>query len=286
MVRVGEGVNMAVVVAHCSCHANAAIQDFTDCPGIRAVATGKKKKILEECADRGFAFVSEDACVSLLTGHAEGGVPVEDQKGNDRKVDLAFACLKHVRPDLDDVEAMKALNRGYLLENPECFGEYQVPADILSDFLTAPESKEVKKHELDMEAKHDDRKSQAKSRNALVHKYFVKSAASLIDKKKKLVKTPRFFPAKNPKTKEATAWLLKHMPSTVSLKEDDLNARWYVINHQGGTPRSISWTRRGHAKACSEVLYTAWTYEWESTGLTPPFDLGGVLRDVEELVPP
>jgi hypothetical protein len=230
--------------------------------------------------------VSEEACISLLTGHAEGGVPAEDPKGNDRKSDLAFACLKHVRKDLDDVEAMKALNRGYLLEHPECFGDYNVPADILADFLTAPEAKDVKKHEINMEANQEDRQSKAKSRTALVHKYFKQSAASLSEKKKKPTKPPRFFPAKNAKTKEATAWLLQHLPSTVSLKEDDLNARWYVINQQGGTPRSISWTRRGYAQACSEVLYTAWTFEFESTGLTPPFDLGGVLKHLEEQVLP
>ena len=65
----------------------------------------------------------------------------------------------------------------------------------------------------------------------------------------------------------------------MSLKDDDLNARWYVIIHAGGTPRSISWTKRGYAKACSEVMYTAWTCEWESTFLTPPFDLDAVLKD-------
>ena len=69
------------------------------------------------------------------------------------------------------------------------------------------------------------------------------------------------------------------MPPTVSLKEDDLNARWYVVNHAGGAPVSISWTRRGYSEACSMVLYTAWTFEWESTSLTPPFDMDLVLKD-------
>ena len=66
----------------------------------------------------------------------------------------------------------------------------------------------------------------------------------------------------------------------MSLKEDDHNARWYVINHAGGKTPSISWTRRGYASACSMVLYTAWTFEWESTSRTPPFDLEEVLKDV------
>ena len=264
----------------CNVIANSTTEDYVDRPAVRAVANGVRKTVLQECADRGFAFVSEDACISLLGGVGGAGVPVEEPKGYDRKVNLALACLKHVRGDLEDVEAMKAMNRGHLLENPECFGDIRISSDVLADFLTAPEAKMVKKHELDTEKRDADRKWKATSRKALVNMYFKKSAASLDEeKKKKKTRPPKFFPAKNSKTKDATAWLLKHMPPTVSLKEDDLNARWYVVNHAGGTPVSISWTRRGYSEACSMVLHTAWTFEWESTSLTPPFDMDLVLKD-------
>ena len=259
-----------------------ATEDYTDRPAVRAIANGERKTILRECADRGFAFVSEEACISLLEDAEGAKVPKEDAKGHDRKVELAMACLKHVRPDIEDVDAMKLLNKGYLLENPECFGDIQIPADVLADFLTAPEAKLVKQHELHNEKKGIERKLKAVSRKALVHKYFAKSALSLEEEKKdKKTRPPKFFPAKNTKTKVATAWLLKHMPPTVSLKEDDLNARWYVINHAGGKTPSISWTRRGYASACSLVLHTAWTFEWESNALAPPFDMDELLKDVD-----
>ena len=134
---------------------------------------------------------------------------------------------------------------------------------------------------MDLEKKVVERKWKATSRKELVHKYFKKSASSLEQEKKvKKTRPPKFFPAKNSKTKVATAWLLKHMPPTVSLKEDDLNARWYVINHAGGKSPSISWTRRGYASACSLVLHTAWTFEWESNALAPPFDMDELLKDI------
>jgi hypothetical protein len=236
---------------------------------------------LRECADRGFAFVSEEACISLLEDAEGAEVPKEDPKGYDRKVELALACLKHVRKDIEDDDAMKILNRGYLLENPECFGDVQIPADVLADFLTAPEAKLVKQHELTNVKKSAERKWKAISRKGLVNKYFKKSALSLEQEKKgKKTRPPKFFPAKNSKTKVATAWLLKHMPPTVSLKEDDLNARWYIINHAGGKTPSISWTRRGYASACSLVLHIAWTFEWESNGVAPPFDMDELLKDI------
>ena len=81
---------------------------------------------MRECADRGFAFVSEEACISLLEDAEGAEVPKEDPKGYDRKVELALACLKHVRKDIEDDDAMKILNRGYLLENPECFGDSRI----------------------------------------------------------------------------------------------------------------------------------------------------------------
>ena len=261
--------------------ADSTTEDYTDRPAVRAIATGERKTILRECADRGFAFVSEEACISLLEDAEGAKVPKEDPKGYDRKVELAMACLKHVRKDIEDIDAMKILNHGYLLENPECFGDIQIPSDVLADFLTAPEAKLVKAHELNLEKKVVERKWKATSRKELVHKYFKKSASSLEQEKKgKKTRPPKFFPAKNSKTKVATAWLLKHMPPTVSLKEDDLNARWYVINHAGGKSPSISWTRRGYASACSLVLHTAWTFEWESNALAPPFDMDELLKDI------
>ena len=64
---------------------------------------------MRECADRGFAFVSEEACISLLEDAEGVKVPSEDPKGYDRKVELAMACLKHVRKDIEDIDAMKIL---------------------------------------------------------------------------------------------------------------------------------------------------------------------------------
>ena len=80
---------------------------------------------------------------------------------------------------------------------------------------------------METEKKAVERKWRATSRKELVLKYFKKSASSLEQEKKaNKARAPKFFPAKNSKTKVATAWLLKHMPPTVSLKEDDLNGRW------------------------------------------------------------
>ena len=96
------------------------------------------------------------------------------------------------------------------------FRDLQIPSDVLVDFLMAPEANEDNKHELDIENQVENRIWQAKRRKGLVHKYFKKSAASLGEEKKKKTRPPNFFSAKNGKTKEATAWLLKHMPPTVS----------------------------------------------------------------------
>ena len=169
----------------CNVIANSTTEDYVDRPAVRAIANGERQTVLQECADRGFAFVSEDACISLLGCVGGAGVPVEEPKGYDRKVNLALACLKHVRGDLEDVEAMKAMNRGHLLENPECFGEIRISSDVLADFLTAPEAKMVKKHELDTEKRDADRKWKATSRKTLVNMYFKKSAASLDEQKRK-----------------------------------------------------------------------------------------------------
>ena len=137
---------------------------------------------------------------------------------------------------------------------------------------------------LELEVRHADRKQQAKARANIVHRYFKKPALSLAAAKKKATKAPRYFPAKNAKTKDATAWLLKYLPETMSLKEDDLNARWYLINKTSGVVRSVSWTRRGHAKACSEVLQTAWTFHYEESGVMPEFDMEELVKDLEEHV--
>jgi hypothetical protein len=232
---------------------------------------------LEENAERGMAFIDEHSCVDLLR---EFGVepPSEDPKGGDRKMELALSCLKCIRPEWTEVEATKALNKGFILEHPDCYDDIVVPDDILEDVLNNADGRKARAMSASHELLKGTRKEKASIRARLVPKYYgkTKSAASLKTKPLK-GKAPRFFPKAKAQTKDATKWLKEHMPESVRLAVDDRQGRWYVVFKDDVRPRSISWTKRGYAMACSEVLHTAWVYHVEDTGEYPPFD-------IEELV--
>ena len=49
---------------------------------------------------------------------ADAGCELPDESVADRKVELTMASIAAVNPEWFDVDAAKALNRGFLLENP------------------------------------------------------------------------------------------------------------------------------------------------------------------------
>ena len=95
-------------------------------------------------------------------------------------------------------------------------------------------------------------------------------------------KCPRWLPTKSEAAKVVTTWLEKHLPPTIKLVCDDYNGRWRVISEAELIWRSVSWTKRGYAKAASLVLHTAWTFHFDATGEQPEFDIDELEKDFAE----
>jgi hypothetical protein len=129
-----------------------------------------RKTVLEENVERGFAFIDEHSCADLLR---DRGVepPPEDPKGGDRKMELALSCMRSLKPEWTEVEATKALNKGFILEHPDCYDDILVPDEILQDVLNNADGRKAR----EMSAAHDWLKAQrtekASMREMLVPKY-------------------------------------------------------------------------------------------------------------------
>jgi hypothetical protein len=128
----------------------------------------------------------------------------------------------------------------------------------------------------------EKKKYKQATRAQKIKEYFEKVAKSKLPKSATEKKCPRWLPKKSEAAKAVTMWLEKHLPPTIKLVCDDYNGRWRVIFEAELIWRSVSWTKRGYAKAASLVLHTAWTFHFDATGEQPEFDIDELEKDFAE----
>lgn len=238
--------------------------------GVRAESCGHNQPVLEAQVDRGFAFVEEGACELLLLSKGKS-LPDGSETEYDRKTLLTMHCISAIKPDLDTEAVSKAINKAYLLENPDCYANVQVDADALGDVLDKGETKKMAEYFAQVEKTKARKNVVMETKEQHAPKLFkVTPAPKYLPKEKK---TPRWLPEKDAtKTEKIHEWIKKHISSNISVQVDDYNGRWRVIAPTDDW-KSISWTKRGHKKAAMEVIHQAWVYENDFTGQKPPFSL-------------
>ena len=125
--------------------------------GISAKIIGPRQSLQHAQAERGFAFVSEKTCEDFLL-HEGNEVPEGDDKDeNDRKTELAMACIAARKPAWTSEEASAVLAKAFLAEHPDIYEHIHVPADCLTDVVDKGEVQKV------MEWEQEKQKEQKKS---------------------------------------------------------------------------------------------------------------------------
>lgn len=199
-----------------------------------------------------------------------------------RRMELALACMRCVKPNLAAEEASKALHRAFLLEHPENRTSLPVPIDVLQSVTTPTEARKMGEYEDTLKRKAAEQVLHTAQRRTRVEAYFkpaAKARASASAARKRAA-APRWLPKANPRSSEVTKWLERHGPDHVSFVCDDYNGRWRVIS-EAGVWKSVSWTKRGFEVGAAVALGHAWRFEEEYTGAVPPFDLETLVADVE-----
>ena len=241
---------------------------------------GPEKDILKAIAERGFAFVSEASCEALLSdlGH---DAPAPDGDSPNRKTELALKCMQVIEPEWTDVQALQALNRAFLLENPDTYADLRAHTKHVEEVVTNVEKKKVHDYHEALSQTRTAKKTMKNIRQSRVHAYFKKSKMMLDYEKRPKQPIPRWLPAKDPRTKTVTAWIGRHMPADVKLVEDDYNGRWRVIAPDGQW-KSISWTKRGYKEASALTLSKAWEFQEDHCGMGPPWSLNLLMASFTE----
>ena len=238
--------------------------------------SGKAMSVLQAQSRRGFAFVDDTTCERLLKLKHKPLPDIDEE--DDRKAELAMACMAAINPHMTDVEAADAIHCGFLLENPDDHSAIHVDEDALEDVLNAGEKAKLKEGEARTHKIQSKKALIWATRTKKLPAYFKKAPAPKVSAAMK--KPVRWLPKRDEtNSKTATDWLESRRPSTVRILCDDYNGRWRVIASNGDW-KSISWTKRGFEVAANEALLQAWTYEFDATGRDAPFDLSDVKKTV------
>ena len=240
-------------------------------PGVAHFGVEPERAILKGAANRGFAFVSEASCEALLLD-MHHDVPVPDGDAPDRKTELAFACMKAIEPDWTDVQALHALNRAFLLENPDTYSDLRTHTKHVEEVVTNVERQKVQDYHSALSQIRATKKAMRQTRKSRVHEYFKKSKMVTDYEKAPKQPIPRWLPAKNPRTKAVTTFIQSHMPTDVKLVEDEYNGRWRVIAPDNQW-KSIFWTKRGYKEASALTLSKAWEFQEDHCGIGPAWSM-------------
>jgi hypothetical protein len=255
------------------------LQDYIKDLGVRVFAYDAPKGVLEAQVDRGFAFVSEGACETLL--HSKGkGLPEGDADELHRKTTLALACIAAIKPDMLAEEASKTINKAFLAENPDGYATLQVDEDALCDVLNKGEAKKITEYNVQVQKTKATKDLVMQTRERFVGKYFKTGPAPKYTTAQK--KAPRWLPSQDTATTEViTNWISKYAPPDVEIQCDDYNGRWRVIAPTLDW-KSVSWTKRGYEKAALEVIHQAWEYQRDWCGAVAPFSLVDLAKRFQE----
>ena len=58
-------------------------------------------------------------------------LPEEGGPDQDRKTNLALACIAAIKPDMSAENAAKTLNKAFIAEHPDCYADLEVNEDVL-----------------------------------------------------------------------------------------------------------------------------------------------------------
>ena len=141
---------------------------------VTCVQISKQISVPEAQVRRGFAFVSEAACEQFLLLKKKT-VPADEGDEEDRKTELALACIAAIKPELTDVEAASLINLAFVLEHADCYEDSYVDPDAMSEVLNAGESKKVHEDAVRTNVVKSKQLLVLHTKDTTIHKYFKKS---------------------------------------------------------------------------------------------------------------
>jgi len=202
--------------------------------------------------------------------------PVTDD-GSYRKDELVLRLMHQLQPLWSHTEAIKALSRASILENPDSTLDHTIiPKQCLMELVTPNEASTINEA-FERCRKHKKKEGVIEQqRIASVDKFFkaVPKKASASAQKK----APHWEAPKQPDAPAATRFLESMIPTSISTEEDQYNWRWRILC-DSSVWKSVSWMRRGLPHASDLALYHAWKMHTAHTGEEPPFDIEELHRE-------
>ena len=184
-----------------------------------------------------------------------------------------MAAMSKVEPTWTDVEASQALHTCFVLENPDTYSELPVDPSIVSELVVPSEAKAIHEYASGLEKIKAKKTIKAHVRDGLMKHYFKLAPASHKKPASSQKKAPRWWASANDDILKASAFIEKHLPSSVRLYTDPDNGRWRVISDSHGNT-SVSWTARGVGDAAAQCIHVGWMFHKDAhPGEQPPFDL-------------
>ena len=244
--------------------------------GVHCYQPGPCRSLETAQCHRGFAHV-EERVLECFLDHKGATIPTQEDKDIDRATELKMAAIKAAEPKWDSRKVAEALNRCFLIENPDFGKEAKVPTNLLREVVAATEAKDMgtkvaARSQLQLKKMH-----MVETRDACMKKYFKVHPPTKWRPCEKA--RLRWWPEKDESAPTVSNWMMKQMPDLVRIFTDIPNGRFRLIG-PAGSLKSISWTKRGMKAAALECLLSAWGYYTDSTGEKPPLDMGELQNDL------
>ena len=119
------------------------IQELGADAGCQFLKLGPSSTILRHQAEEGFAHVEEQTLEEIHDKILKMPKPVADD-GACRKEELALSLMKKLHPTWAATEAMKALSRAFILENPDSTLDPKIiPKQCLMELVTPNEASTI-----------------------------------------------------------------------------------------------------------------------------------------------
>ena len=103
--------------------------------------------------------------------------PSQDIPDVQRETELKMACIAAVEPEWDEHEALRALEAGFKMTNPDLFDALVIAPSMMAEVLAASEAQGVYDYDAALSQKRAKKQYMEATRAEIANKYFKKPAA-------------------------------------------------------------------------------------------------------------
>ena len=176
----------------------------------------------------------------------------------------------------------------YFEEHPYSDMADLLPRALLKEVLMTHEENELEKLEADVKTSKAKHAIMLLARDRAIEAFIPKPVLAPVPKmvKAKAKKAPgkqlapRWAASPDENSKVVHTWIERYLPKDARVRLDETRGR-FVVCFLHRTPRSVSWTEQGFTAAAALVLHIAWSAHVEAYRTNPPFDLDGLVAELD-----